>query len=139
MVRRIIATIAGTAVAVVVVMLVQKVGHNLYPPPAGMDPSDQEFMKNYVASLPWGPLTFVIASYTLATLIGGWLAAMVAGERALLFAGIVALFMLAAAGLTMYMIPHPMWFMIASVSGIVVAAILAAVFASKHGGSSRAV
>lgn len=139
MVRRMIAVLAGIAVAVVLVTLVQKLGHNLYPPPADMDPTDQAFMQAYVASLPWGPLAFVIASYLVATLIGGWIAVAIAGERPLLFSGIVAAFMLAGAIFNVVMIPHPVWFTLAAVVGILLAALLAAFLGSRHGGSRRAV
>ena len=139
MVRKIIALIVGLAVAVITVMLVQKLGHHLYPPPEGLDPADEEFMKNYVASLPWGPLSIVIASYVLATLAGGWVAASVAGEKPMLFSGIVALFVLAGAVSTMIIIPHPTWFMVTAVVGIIVAAMVAARFASGRLGGGRVV
>lgn len=140
MVRKIIAVVAGLAVAVITVMLVQKLGHHLYPPPEGMDPADQEFMKNYIASLPWGPLTFVIASYVLGTLAGGWVAAAMAGESPALFAGIIALLILAGAVSTMVMFPHPTWFMVTAVAGIIVAAMIAARLASaRTGGYGKSV
>jgi len=139
MVKKIVAVVVGAAVAVLLVMLIQQLGHNLYPPPQGLDPADEEFMRDYIANLPWGPLAFVLASYVLSTLIGGWGAAAIAGERPLLFAGIVALFVLAGAISTMVMIPHPSWFMIAAVVGIVLAAMVAASLASRSGGNSRAV
>lgn len=139
MVRKIIAIAAGLAVAVITVMLIQKLGHHLYPPPEGMDPADQEFMKDYVASLPWGPLTFVIASYVFATLLGGWVAAAAAGERPVIFAGIIALLILAGAVSTMVMIPHPTWFMATSVVGIVLAAVIAARLASARTGYGKTV
>lgn len=139
MVRKIIAVVAGAVVAVVLVMLIQKLGHNLYPPPEGLDPADQEFMREYIANLPWGPLAFVIGSYVIATLVGGWTAAAIAGEQALLFSGIVAIFVLAGAVSAVVMIPHPTWFTVTAVAGIVLAALAAASLASKVRGNHRAV
>lgn len=140
MVRKIIAIVAGLAVAVITVMLVQKLGHHLYPPPEGLDPADEAFMREYIANLPWGPLTIVIGSYVLATLAGGWVAAAVAGERPAVFAGIVALLVLAGAVSTMVMFPHPTWFMVTSVAGIIVAALIAARLASaRTGGYGKSV
>lgn len=138
MVRRIFAVVAGVVVAVTLVMLIQKLGHNLYPPPADMDVSDQEFIRNYVASLPWGPLAFVIASYMIATLVGGWTAAAIAGEAPLLFAGIVGLFVLAGTISTVSLIPHPAWFTVASVVGVILAAMLAAYLAANISASRKA-
>lgn len=133
MLRRIFAVVAGLAVAMVVVMLVQKLGHNLYPPPDDLDPADQEFMRNYVANLPWGPLAFVVASYAFSTLIGGWVAAMITKDKPLLYAGIVGAAVLAGAVTTIVTIPHPTWFTTASILGIVVAVVVAAVVAANSG------
>lgn len=133
MVRRIIALIAGIAVAVALVMVIQKLGHGLFPPPADLDPGDRAFMEAYVASLPWGPLAFVVASYVMATLFGGWVAGAVAGEWPLLYAGTVAFFVLAGVISTVMMIPHPAWFTAAAIAGIVIAALLAAVLAARVG------
>jgi hypothetical protein len=136
MFRRILAVVAGIAVAVLLVTLIQKVGHGLYPPPADLDPADQEFMAEYVAGLPWGPLAFVLASYVLATIGGGWIAGAIAGERPLVYAGIVAVFILAGAIFTVMTIPHPSWFTWAAVIGIVAGALVAAMLGSR-GGSFR--
>jgi len=139
MFRRLIAVIAGIAVAVLLVMLIQKLGHGLYPPPADMDVNDQAFMKEYVANLPWGPLAFVLGSYAIATLIGGWVAVIIAAERPLLYAAIIAAFVLAGAISTVMTIPHPTWFTAAAITGIVVAALLAAVLASHVGSIRKAI
>lgn len=139
MIRKIVAVVAGAVIAVVLVMLIQKLGHSLYPPPEGLDPADQEFMQEYIANLPWGPLAFVIGSYFVATLVGGWTAAAIAGEQPLLFSGIVAAFVLAGAIAAVSMFPHPTWFTVTALAGIVLAALLAAGLASNAGGNSRAV
>ena len=139
MVRRILAVVAGVAVAVTLVVLIQKFGHSLYPPPVNMDISDQEFLRDYVASLPWGPLAFVISSYVMATLVGGWVAAAIAGEAPMIYAGIVAVFVLAGSLSTVYLIPHPAWFTIASVLGIILAAMVAAYLASNVSASRKVI
>jgi hypothetical protein len=138
MIRRLLAVIAGIAVAVLLVMLIQNLGHKLYPPPVDLDLNDQAFMKEYVANLPWGPLAFVIASYVIATLAGGWVAVVIAVERPLLYTAIVAAFVLAGVISTVLTIPHPTWFTTVAIAGIILAALLAAGLAS-HVGSIRKV
>ncbi len=133
MLRRIFAVVAGLAVAVIVVMLIQKLGHNLYPPPEDLDPADKEFMRNYMANLPWGPLAFVAASYTFATLIGGWVAAMITKDKPLLYAAMVGAAVMVGAISSVMTTPHPTWFTTASVVGIVVAVLLAAIVAANSG------
>ncbi len=139
MIRKLLAIIIGLVVAGIIVMLIQKLGHSLYPPPAGMDLNDQAFMTEYVASLPWGPLAFVLASYFAATLAGGWIAASIAGQFPLAFAGTIGAIMLAGAIWNVYTIPHPPWFTITAIAVIVVASLLAAGFASRRSTGIRAV
>jgi len=139
MVRKLLAIIIGVLVAGVVVMMIQKFGHNLYPPPADMDISDQEFMREYIAGLPWGPLAFVLASYVLGTLAGGWTAASIAGQSPLLFAGIVGALILAGAVWNVMTIPHPTWFTATAVVGVLVATGIAARFASGTSTGIKAV
>jgi hypothetical protein len=74
----------------------------------------------------------------MATLVGGWLAVVIAGERPLIFSGIIAAFVLAGALTTIAMIPHPTWFTVATVAGIISAGVLAAFLASHSGGFGRA-
>jgi hypothetical protein len=139
MVRKLFAVVAGLAVAAILVMLIQKLGHSLYPPPADLDPADEEFMRDYVATLPWGPLAFVLASYIIATLAGGWTAVKTAGESPLVFAGIVGLFVLTGAIMTVVAVPHPTWFIGTAIGGIFVAVLVAAKMASKGTVMARAV
>ena len=137
MIRVLLAIIAGAVVAVLVVMLIQYIGHNVYPIPEDLDPADQEFMRQYIASLPWGSLAFVIASYALATLAGGWVAAAVAGERPMVMASIVGLLVMAGAITTVMSIPHPPWFTAASVVAVIAAAIIAGTIESNRGSARR--
>lgn len=137
MIRGLIAIVVGLVVAVLVVMLVQYVGHTVYPIPQDLDPSDQEFMRQFIATLPWGSLAFVIASYGLATLIGGWTAAAISGENPLLMATIVALFVLIGTITTVLSIPHPPWFTAASIIAVLLAAILAGFLESNRATRKR--
>lgn len=136
MIRKLIAIVLGLAVAIVLVSLIQKFGHSLYPPPPDLDLNDQDFMRDYIAGLPWGPLAFVLGSYVAATFAGGLLAALIVRERTLIIAGVIGLFVLAGAIANMVVIPHPSWFAATAVAGIILAVILAAKLAA--GGSVRA-
>ena len=121
MLKIVMGIVAGLIAGVGIVMLVQRIGHAVYPPPPGLDPANLEQMKEVVAQLPVGAFLFVIASYVGGTLGGGWLAAAIAGQRRRLVAGVIAAFILLSALATMTMIPHPIWFMVTSVLAIAVA------------------
>ncbi len=110
MVRTILGIIAGVVVGVIVVMLVEGLGHMMFPPPAGLDPSDPEAMKAIIANLSFGAFASVLAAWGLGTLAGGFTAARIArnGEWP---AWVVAPFVLASAIYEMMRFSHPVWFM----------------------------
>ena len=70
MLRDIGAVVAGLAVAVVIIMAVQMVGHGIWPPPEGLDWNDTEVIRTYASQLPFLALLFPIVSYFLGALAG---------------------------------------------------------------------
>ena len=120
--KNIAAGIAGVIVAFALVLVVQKVGHTVYVPPADLDMNDAEAMKAYVATLPVGAFLFVIASYFIGALCGTFAACKIGDARRFIYAMIIGGLMLAATAANLMAIPHPMWFSFAAVIAIVVAA-----------------
>lgn len=113
--RKILAIIGGVIFAGLVVYAVQTLGHQVYPPPANLDTKNLEAMKAYTASLPMGALLFVLLSYVVGSFAGGWLAAKIARVAQMhvpLTVGGVQLFF---GIINLLMIPHPLWFVVASV------------------------
>lgn len=113
--RKILAMIGGVIFAGLVVFAVQKLGHQVYPPPENLDTKNLEAMKAYVASLPMGAMLFVLLSYVVGTFAGGWLATKIARVPQMhvpLTVGGIQLFF---GIINLVMIPHPLWFAIASV------------------------
>ncbi|MEM9557738.1 MAG: hypothetical protein AAGC60_25995 [Acidobacteriota bacterium] len=120
--RSILAVVAGMVTAFVTIMVVEFVGHTVYPPPPGIDISDPESLKTIIDSLPLGALVFVLVGWFIGTLDGSFLAALLAPSSPQRHALIVAALVLAAGVATMLMIPHPPWmwvaaFVIAAVAG----------------------
>lgn len=60
--RNILAIVAGVLIGAVVILVVQSIGHLVYPVSSEIDLSDREAMRAFMASLPIGALLFVIAS-----------------------------------------------------------------------------
>ena len=120
--RNIGAGVAGVVVAMLVVWLVQTIGHAVYTPPAGLNPKDLEAIQDYVASLPLGAFLFVIASYFCGTLAGTCAACAVGTMLPRVFAILVGCVMLIATAMNVAMIPHPTWFIVAAVVAIVAGA-----------------
>ena len=120
--KKILAGVVGVIVAFVLVWLVQKVGHTVYPPPVDLDWQDTEAVRTFIGTLPTGAFLFVIASYFIGAFCGTLAACKIAGSNRFVFALIVGGLMLAATAMNLVMIPHPMWFSVLAIIAIVVAA-----------------
>lgn len=122
MLRNIGAGIAGVVIAILSVWLVQKIGHAVYPPPAGLDGNDMEAMKAYVEALPVGAFLFVIASYFVGTTVGTCAACAIGTMLPRVFAIFIACLMFIGTAMSVAMIPHPTWFIVVAVIAIVIGA-----------------
>lgn len=120
--KNIAAGVAGVVIAGILVWLVEMLGHSIYPPPPGLDFADAEAMRTYVATLPVGAFLFVGGAWFIATLCGTFVACKIGTAKPLTFAVVVGGLMLIATAANLVMIPHPVWFSILGVAGIVIAA-----------------
>lgn len=128
--RNTLAVLAGIVTAFLVVMLVEMLGHRLFPVPAGLDFNDKAAMAAFVRTLPVGALLCVLLAWVSGSFSGAWLAARLAVSRRPLLSGVVGLFVLAASITNLMMLPHPLWFSITAVIAVPAAAWLAGRLAS---------
>lgn len=126
MLRSVLGVVVALLVAVLVITMVEWLGHALYPPPGGFDLDDPGAAAKIVASLPIGALLFVALAWGIGAFIGGWVAARIAGRAPLLHAGIISGFLMAGGIATMIMIPHPAWFWVAGLAIFMPATLAAA-------------
>lgn len=131
MARGVFAMIAGVVLAVILTMIVERIGHAVYPPPTDIDFSDVAAMNEYVRNLPFGALVFVWAAWITGAFGGGLLACFIAKSRPFVFAAGVGGLILFATAYTLVTIPHPFWFSLCSVVGIVVSSLAAGVIGSR--------
>lgn len=131
MIRSIAAALAGIIVSMVVVFLVESVGHLVHPPPPDLDYRDAEAMRVYTSGLPLTAFLFVLGGWALGTLVGGAAAGLIARASFLRMAIIVGAFMLAATIVNLRMIPHPTWFAVTGIVLIIVMIPLAARLAGR--------
>ena len=120
--KNIAAGIAGVVVAFVLVWLVEMLGHAVYPPPANLDFADADAMRDYIATLPIGAFLFVGGAWFVATLGGTITACKIGTAKPMVFAAVVGGLMLVATAANLIMIPHPLWFAVLGIVGILVAA-----------------
>lgn len=131
MVRAILGTIAGVVAGTGVILLIEILGHHVYPFPPGVNPKDPESLKAYMAAAPVGASLFVLAAYAFGSFAGGAAGAAVGGRR---WAGVATggvLLILGVVVLLMY--PHPVWFCAASLSLYLPAAWLGARLVRRGG------
>ena len=125
--RSVLGVVIGIFVAVVVVGALESIGHLIFPPPPGIDLQDSEALKTIIDQLPLGAIVMVLVAWGAGSLIGGFTAAAVAGRAQVVHGLIVGGIQMSFGLLTMIMIPHPIWFMVAAVLVVVPLAWLGAV------------
>ncbi len=113
MIRNILGVIAGIAVAVLAVMAIQALGHQLYPYPGDVDLNDPEDIARVFPTIPVGAKMFVVAAWFGGALAGGSVAKQIIGRD--WAAWTIAGFMAVAAVMNLFMIPHPVWMQISAV------------------------
>ncbi len=109
-IRSVLAVLVGAIVAGILIAVVEAIGHLVYPPPPGIDPTDPESLRTAIGSVPVGALVAVLVAWAIGTFAGSWLAARIAGRAGMAHGMVVGLLMLAAGVANMLIIPHPLWF-----------------------------
>ena len=116
MFRRILAVLGGLFFGVVTITIVEKLGHYLFPRPAGMKENDLEALKQYVETAPLMALLFVILGYALGALIAGFSATKIAGDGRKTYAVICGVIFLLQSIYMMYILPTPIWFWVLGIA-----------------------
>ena len=135
--KNIAAGVAGVIVAFFTVWLVEKIGHGVYPLPPDLDFADRDAMRSYIDTLPLGALLFVAAAWFLGTLGGIVTACRIGDASPLIYTMVIGGLVLLATAANLIMIPHPAWFAILGVAGIVVAAWLGKTIGGSTGGEAE--
>lgn len=125
MIRKILAVIAGAALAVALITAIDRIGHWWYPAPGDLDFGNEEIVASYIASLPAGAFLIVLAGWGLGALCGGILAALIAREKPVLLATIIGALVALGTVMTLLSLPHPLWFSITAIVVIAVMTVLA--------------
>lgn len=124
MLRTILGVVLGVIVAVIVVGVVEGVGHTIFPPPPGVNLTDPAQLATVMTRITFPAKIAVLLAWVLGALAGASAGNVIAGRRA--WAGrVVTLVVLALSIFNMTTIPHPVWFMIAAVLGMLAAGALA--------------
>ncbi len=125
MARKFFALLAGVMAAITVVGLIEYLAHMMYAPAVPPDRHDPEAMRAFVAAMPTGAFLMILLAYAAGTFLGGMITARLARSRAWRFAGSIGALILLFALLNIMMVPHPLWFIVAVIVAVPLAASLA--------------
>ena len=108
--RNILAALAGTVLAVVLIFVAQVISSRVYPPPAGLDFNDRAAMSAYIREMPIGALIAVLLGYFVGVVAGSWLATRISVSRHARQGMMVGVLFFVASLVNLRNIPHPAWF-----------------------------
>src|SRR5687768_10074055 len=108
------AGVAGVGSAFLVVAVIELIAHAVYAPAVMPDVSTPAAMAAYISSMPLGAFLFVLAAYVAGTVVGGFVAIAIARRYTMRFACLVGGLILLASIANFVAIPHPGWFVIAT-------------------------
>ena len=129
MIRSIIGVLVGVIAGAFIVLTVEAISHQIFPPPAAFDAKDA----GAVAALPLGAkLSVLIARFGGA--FGGAVAALMIARHWAPAGWVVAATILLFAATNFSAFPHPLWMIIASIPATLAGGQLAILFARANYG-----
>ena len=135
-----LALFAAGVVATVVILIIENISINLYPPPeklkALLKSADKVVQENafkeLIATAPIGALWLVLLAYAVGTTVGGWLAARMAPHHPFGHAALIGACLLGGGIINFALIPHPMWMVIIGVLIFIPSALLGATLSTRQ-------
>ncbi len=113
MLKTVLAVVAGVIAGGAIVFVTEAIGHSLFPPPADLDLSNPADVDRLMASLPAGAFAMVLLGWFLGSFAGAYVAHAIAKKRAAAWA-VAAIFILFTT-MNFFMIPHPLWMIVAGI------------------------
>jgi len=121
----------GLLTAMVVISVIEALGHAIYPVGNNIDYNDPQQTRMLFATMPFGALAFIVNAWIVASFAGGIVATRMFPEKGLFNALMVGLLVLGFTVLNMSLLPHPTWMWVTAFVGIVPGAWLGNFIASK--------
>lgn len=118
--------LAGLAIGISIIFVIESFGHALFPAPAQLDITDPRSREALGASIPLGAKICDLIAWTLGIFGGGLAGGLVAGHRATI-AWLVGLVIFGISAMTLMLLPYPQWM----INGAIVCAIFAAGLAGQ--------
>jgi hypothetical protein len=122
MARAIFSVVAGLIVAVVCVIGIEAIVHVFHPAPPGFDARNPEAVRQLVAGLPFYAFIFVLFAWLLGAGLGAFMAVRINRRIAKWPGFLVGALILIASLYNLFTLPHPIWYFVAAVIGVPIAA-----------------
>lgn len=129
--KNVLAAVAGLMVAAILTFGIESLSAILFPFPEGADPTDMEWLKNNVDAIPSGALIVVGFAHLIGIVCGMFVAGLIS-KTSMIPAYVVGVLMLAGTIANLFMIPHPAWFAITDLIGVLIGILLGRKLASKQ-------
>ncbi|MBU2557820.1 MAG: hypothetical protein KJ578_08595 [Bacteroidetes bacterium] len=109
MLRKIIAILAGIIIGMIVIAVVEYLGHYIFPAPVDLELSEEAYNQGAMYSMiPFKNMLMVLLAYLLGSFAAGFTTSIIAQNKIL---ALIPGFALMIAGIiNVMLIPHPLWF-----------------------------
>lgn len=113
--RKILAVLTGIVLGMLVIGLIEALGHRLFPVPQEVTQAyENQDTEALLALISPKMLLFVLLAYVAGSFVAGIVSAWIGRSKDLsLIAGVV---LMLGGAITVFMIPHPLWFIVISLS-----------------------
>jgi hypothetical protein len=112
MLRKVLSVLAGISVAVLIFMAFEALKNRLYPIPANVDRANHQQMEAFVNTLPLAALLLDLAGWIVGSFLCGIVVRLITRTPAQTSAYIAGLFLMTAGIVDIFILPHPVWFII---------------------------
>lgn len=127
--------IVGVVIAIGLISLIEAIGHQLYPPAAGVALDNPEAMAAYIERAPTAALLFPPLGWLIGAALGGWAAIRLSRRP---WAGwVIAGLVLLGGIINLFLIPAPLWMQIAAIAAPILGGWIATRLPSGSAGPLR--
>jgi Na+/melibiose symporter-like transporter len=113
--RKILAVLTGIVLGMLVIGLIEALGHRLFPVPQEVNQTyENQDTETLLALISPKMLLFVLLAYISGSFVAGLFTAWIGRSKELSL--ITGLVLMLGGAITVFMIPHPVWFILVSLS-----------------------
>lgn len=114
MLRTVLAIFIGLVCGVLIIAGWESFVHKVFLPPSNINFADKAAVKAMMQEMPLNSYLLILSGYALAAFGGGAVTTAIHQLKKILPAMVVAGLLMLAAAANFVMLPHPMWFIVAS-------------------------